>query len=231
MTPNTPVNREESVMPDVWTAAEPVRERPRTARLGLPVDDELSASLHVLEETLLALIDLVADARTAADTAGRLASLVDPDRSHAIQPLVGQTEVVPLAFRCIRRRDLDGLAAATSTAIGTNAPDDVAETLAEVAAVMCPWRLDDRQADAGAQLRSEITRAIAVIQVDHGDDLDGLARLYTPLPERRHGSVEQGQETIVLTAPEATAYGRVVDRCLAAWRPGDPLARFLYKGL
>jgi hypothetical protein len=70
-----------------------------------------------------------------------------------------------------------------------------------------------------------------VIQVDHGDDLDGLARLYPPLPEQRHGSVEQGQETIVLTAPEATAYGRVVDRCLAAWRPGDPLARFLYKGL
>jgi hypothetical protein len=91
--------------------------------------------LQALEETLLALIDLVADARTAADTAGRLASLVDPDRSHAIQPLVGQTEVVPLAFPCIRRRDLDELAAATSTAIGTNAPDDVAETLAEVAAI------------------------------------------------------------------------------------------------
>jgi hypothetical protein len=231
MTPNTPVDREESVMPDVWTAAEPVRERPTTARLVLPVDDELSTSLQVLEEMLLALIDLVADARTAADTAERLASLVDPDGSHAIQPLVGQTEVVPLAFPCIRRRDLDELAAATSTAIGTNGPDDVAETLAEVAAVMCPWRLDDRQADAGAQLRSEITRAIAVIQVDHGDDLDGLARLYPPIPERRHGSVEQGRETLVLTDPEAAAYRRVVDRCLAAWRPGDPLARFLYRGL
>jgi hypothetical protein len=149
MNPTPPVNREESVKPDVWTAAEPVRDRPRTARLGLPVDDELTASLQALEETLLALIDLVADARTAADTAGRLASHVDPDRSHAIQPLLGQTEAVPLAFPCIRRRTLDELAAATSTAIATNAPDDVAETLAEVAAVMCPCRRDDRQAEPG----------------------------------------------------------------------------------
>jgi hypothetical protein len=34
----------------------------------------------------------------------------------------------------------------------------------------------------------------------------------------------------MLTGLEAAAYGRVVDRCLTAWRPGDPLARLLYKG-
>jgi hypothetical protein len=73
-------------------------DRATAAQLALPVDDDLSAALWALEETLLALVDLVADARPAADTAGRLAALVDPDRSDAVRPALGLTEVIPLAF-------------------------------------------------------------------------------------------------------------------------------------
>jgi hypothetical protein len=68
-----------------------------------------------------------------------------------------------------------------------------------------------------------------VIQVDHSDDLDALARLRQPVPESRR-SDKSGQDTAMLTDLEAAAYGRVVDRILRAWRPGDPLARFLYEG-
>ena len=203
-------------------------DRATAAQLALPVDDDLSAALRALEETLLALLDPVADARPAADTAGRLAALVDPDRSNAV-PTLGLTELIPLALPLLPRPDLDQLVAVASSVIAPNAPDDVAETMAEMAAAARPRNVAATWADTEGEFRSEITAVLAVIQVDHSDDLDALARLYQPVPESRR-SDKSGQETVMLTAPEAAAYGRVVDRCLAAWRPGDPLARFLYKG-
>jgi hypothetical protein len=196
-----------------------------TAQLVLPVDEDLSAALSTLEEILLALLDVVADARPAADTAGGLAASVDPDRSGAVQPAVGLTEVVPLAFPVVPQGAVDQLVAVASRVIAPNAPD-VAETVAEVALRRhVPGTWED---DGG--VRSEITAVLAVLQVDPGDDLDALARLHQPVAESPCGRDESDHETVVLTDLEAVAYGRVVDRNLRAWRPDDPLARFLYEG-
>lgn len=209
---------------------DPDPDRATAAQLALPLDDELSAALWALEETLLALIDLVADACLAADTAGRLAALVDPDRSDAVRPSIGLTEVIPLAFPLLPRPDVDQLVAVATRVIAPNVPDDVAETVAEMAAAARPRTVRGTCADAEGGFRSEITGVLAVIQVDHSDDLDALARLYQPVSASRRAGDKSGHETVMLTDPEAAAYGRVVDRCLTAWRPGDPLARFLYKG-
>jgi hypothetical protein len=206
---------------------EPDRAPP--AQLALPVDDDLSAAMCALEEILLALIDLVDDARHAAHTAGRLAAAVDPDRSEAVQPAIGPTEVVPLAFPTVSRADVGLLVAVTSRVLAPDAPDDVADTLAEKAATRART-VTVTGPEEVERLRSEMLRVLALIRADHSDDLDALARLCPPCTASLRGGVKPRQEMVGLTDMEASAYGRVVDRCLAAWRPGDPLARFLYTG-
>jgi len=183
--------------------------------------------MRALEESLLALVDLVADARPAADVAGQLAISIDPDRCDAVQPAIGRTEVAPLAFPTLSRADVELLVAVTSRVLAPDAPDDVAETLTEKAAARAQTLTGREDVK---RLRSAMTGVLAVVQIDHFDDVDALARLCPPFAASPRGGDKPGQEKVVLTELEASAYGRVVDRCLAAWRPGDPLARFLYTG-
>jgi hypothetical protein len=197
--------------------------------LAIPVEDQLAGTLRWLEETLLALIDLVAHARLAADTAGRLAELVDPDRSTATQPLIGLTEVVPLALCALPRRELGVLVAAADEALAPDAPDDVSVVVAEAAERTHHWAWSHRTGDQSA-VRSEIRRAMALIQIHHRSDLGALARLHAPAPDAPRGVLEPVRARVTLTGRETAAYQRVIGRCLAEWRPCDPLARFLYEG-
>jgi hypothetical protein len=199
------------------------------APVVLPVDEDLAAALRWLEELLLALDDLVEGTRPCANTTAHLAAAADPERATVAQPVLDTTKVMPLGFPLVPRSDLDQLVAVTSTVIATDAPADAAETVDEIAAAECP-RPEPAGYDPGRWLRRELTRAMALVQLDHGADIEALARLYAPIPEQLRGIVEPGQERVALTGPERDAYRRVVDRCLAAWRPGDALTAFLYKG-
>ena len=198
-------------------------------------DGELARSLGDLEEVLL-LVDLaqvdddkplpvaVAE-REAADAVGRLSSYVATidkggEEVPAVQPIApdGRYELVPLYFVRLGRDDRARITgavrelAATRTAASHPAVD---EALGDYAG----------GPQSAERLVTAVERLAALLQLVWDDDVDDLAvRLDIGVPAAE-------PRRVVLTDQEYTAYLRVTERILASWHAGDPLERFLYRGV
>ena len=197
-------------------------------------DGELARSLADLEEVLL-LIDLAQvdedkplpvplAEREAADAVGRLASNVATfDRASeetAAQPIApdGRYELVPLYFVRLGRDDRARIIgavrelAATRTAASHPAVDEA---------------LGDHTGDpqSAERLVAAVERIAALLQLTWDDDVDDLAARLDI------GVSADEPRRVVLTSQEYNAYVRVTERILASWHAGDPLERFLYRGV
>ena len=192
-------------------------------------EGDVQAALGRLEE-LLSLVAAWLEEEADRDGAGGSGLAVGPSREAVrrlgtavraaeaaapAQPVApdGRYQLVPLAWAIVERADLVqlGLAAqALGQAWALRHDELVADALAEMAGT------DGRTPE---DLVAEAARLQGLLSLAWDDDVSQLAR-----------ALPAGAGRVVLTEATHGAYQRVVDRILAIWHAGDPLAPFLYRG-
>ncbi|MBW3613851.1 MAG: hypothetical protein KY439_00885 [Actinobacteria bacterium] len=206
-----------------------LREHAEHRLVAIPdTDGEVQAALWRLDELLGLVAAWEEEQRDHGAGAGQLA--VGPSREAVsrlatavrkaeakppAQPVApdGRYELVPVAWAVVERADLVqlGLAArALGQAWALRHDELVADALAEMAGT------DGRKPE---DLVAEAARLQGLLSLAWDGDVSQLARA---LPA--HGG------RVVLTPALHGAYQRLVDRILAIWHAGDPLAPFLYRG-
>ncbi len=193
------------------------------ATLLVPVDDDLHATLTTAEDIAIALVDdpdIDFDARRAADTAGRLAALTDPDRPRPVTVRYADGwEPVPLQHTNVDVEDLGGL-------LDIVAAGDLHDDLFDL--------LDGNQ-DQRERAVHQLAGLRRLLDVDHGPDQAVIAAIVdpAPLPDALQDLVD-GQSPsgrpwtreIRLDADAQDAWTRALDRIVTATQP-DPLTRDL----
>lgn len=188
-------------------------------------DGELYALLSNLEEILIALLPgedeepwgLRALDGPARDAAGELVvAVARAERAEAAMPLApdGLFELVPLRFVTIDETALADVGEALVTigrALLPGGDLDIAEIVRSYAE-----HLDAKP----HELLADVARAHGLLDLAPDADTELLA-----------GRLSAGGGRVVLTAAEMLAYQRLTERVLGMFHIGDPLARFMYRGL